>query len=109
MADTTTSQNTDLSSWDILYSTLQTHFVKLHKLFMLYSGVACFLFQSVSPGVVETEFIAATGIDLDPKQVYSSIPHLEAKDIADAVLYVLGVPPHVQVRTGLLFERFRAH
>ncbi|PNF16600.1 Dehydrogenase/reductase SDR family member 11 [Cryptotermes secundus] len=52
---------------------------------------------SVSPGVVETEFIAATGSEVDPKQIYSSFPHLEAKDVADAVLYVLGVPPHVQI------------
>jgi NADP-dependent 3-hydroxy acid dehydrogenase YdfG len=75
----------------------------------MYSGVALFSFQSVSPGVVETEFVAATGRDLDPKQVYSSIPHLGPKDVADAVLYVLGVPPHVQVRTGLLFQRFWVH
>ncbi|PNF16595.1 Dehydrogenase/reductase SDR family member 11 [Cryptotermes secundus] len=53
--------------------------------------------SSVSPGVVETEFMAASGRDVDPKQIYSSIPHLDAKDIADAVLYVLGVPPHVQI------------
>lgn len=25
------------------------------------------------------------------------MPHLNAKDIADAVIYVLGTPPHVQV------------
>jgi NADP-dependent 3-hydroxy acid dehydrogenase YdfG len=51
----------------------------------------------VSPGVVETEFMAASGRPVDPKQIYSSLPHLKPKDIADAVLYVLAVPPHVQV------------
>jgi NADP-dependent 3-hydroxy acid dehydrogenase YdfG len=25
-------------------------------------------------------------------------PHLKAEDIADGVLYLLGTPPHVQVR-----------
>jgi hypothetical protein len=79
------------------------------RMFMLYSRVTSFPFQSVSPGVVETEFLAASGRPVDPKQVYSSLPHLEAKDIADAVLYVLGVPPHVQVLTGLVFRTFRVH
>jgi hypothetical protein len=71
---------------------------------MLYSGVASFPFQSVSPGLVDTELITASGTDVDTKRIYASAPHLKAKDVADAVLYVLGVPSHVQVRTGVLFE-----
>jgi hypothetical protein len=83
-------------------------FVKPQRFFMLYSGVTSFPFQSVSPGVVATEFMAASGRPVDPERLYSSIAHLEAKDVADAVLYVLGVPPHVQVRTGLVFKTSRA-
>jgi NADP-dependent 3-hydroxy acid dehydrogenase YdfG len=47
--------------------------------------------------MVATEFMAASGRPVDPKQVYGSNPHLVAKDVADAILYVLEVPPHVQV------------
>ena len=46
-------------------------------------------FQSVSPGLVETE--------LPPKEYFETMPTLEPKDIANGVLYVLGTPPHVQV------------
>lgn len=31
------------------------------------------------------------------QKVYGSIRALQAQDIADAVIYVLGTPPHVQV------------
>jgi NADP-dependent 3-hydroxy acid dehydrogenase YdfG len=47
------------------------------------------LFQSVSPGLVRTE--------LPPKELLDTSVSLEAKDIADGVLYALGTPPHVQV------------
>ena len=46
-------------------------------------------FQSLSPGLVRTE--------MPPKEFLDNMPSLEAKDIADACLYVLGTPPHVQV------------
>ncbi|KDR14275.1 farnesol dehydrogenase-like isoform X2 [Zootermopsis nevadensis] len=52
---------------------------------------------SVSPGMVATEFMAASGRPVDPEQVYGSHPHLVAKDVADAILYSLGVPQHVQI------------
>lgn len=48
--------------------------------------------------MVATEFMAASGRPVDPEQVYGSHPHLVAKDVADAILYSLGVPQHVQVR-----------
>jgi NADP+-dependent farnesol dehydrogenase len=56
--------------------------------------------QSLSPGVVKTEFrIAARR-----PETLTPTPFLESKDIADAVLYILGTPPHVQVRIGLKHE-----
>lgn len=45
---------------------------------------------SISPGVVKTEII-------DAMDNHKDFPMLEPKDIADAVLYVLGTPAHVQV------------
>ncbi|XP_053682935.1 farnesol dehydrogenase-like [Sabethes cyaneus] len=45
---------------------------------------------SISPGVVKTEIVA--GLD-----DHRDFPKLECEDIAAAVLYVLGTPPHVQV------------
>jgi len=46
--------------------------------------------QSISPGLVKTE--------MPPQQILESLPYLNPEDIADGVLYVLGTPPHVQVR-----------
>ena len=59
------------------------------------------MLQSLSPGGVKTEFAAAAGhLDVDP-ELLNEIPILESKDIADAVLYILGTPPHVQVWISL--------
>jgi hypothetical protein len=58
----------------------------------------CEFFQSVSPGAVETEIIEASEFPKD-MEVFAGIPYLKSKDIADAVIYVLGTPPHVQVGT----------
>ncbi|KAL9700628.1 hypothetical protein quinque_004069 [Culex quinquefasciatus] len=44
---------------------------------------------SISPG--------ATGTDILPPAVKEVMPLLEAEDIAAAVLYAVGTPPHVQV------------
>ncbi|EDS44406.1 fixR [Culex quinquefasciatus] len=44
---------------------------------------------SISPG--------ATGTDILPPEVKEVMPLLEAEDIAAAVLYAVGTPPHVQV------------
>ncbi|XP_055631140.1 farnesol dehydrogenase-like [Toxorhynchites rutilus septentrionalis] len=45
---------------------------------------------SISPGVVNTEI-------LSPEMAALGLPMLEAVDIANAILYVLGTPPGVQV------------
>ncbi|XP_069683455.1 farnesol dehydrogenase-like [Periplaneta americana] len=44
---------------------------------------------SVSPGLVKSE--------MPPEDFLKNYPYLNPEDIADAVLYALGVPPHVQV------------
>uniref|UniRef100_A0A8W7PWA0 Dehydrogenase n=2 Tax=gambiae species complex TaxID=44542 RepID=A0A8W7PWA0_ANOCL len=44
---------------------------------------------SISPGLVRTE--------MPPSTVFAEEPCLEPEDIADAVLYVLGTPPRVQI------------
>ncbi|KAG8451120.1 hypothetical protein GDO86_003401 [Hymenochirus boettgeri] len=54
---------------------------------------------SISPGVVETEFCYRL-MDKDPKQAeafYASVKCLQGPDIANAVLYALSTPAHVQV------------
>jgi len=48
------------------------------------------MLQSVSPGLVETE--------MPPEDFFNMSPALKSEDIAAGVLYVLGAPPHVQVR-----------
>jgi hypothetical protein len=48
------------------------------------------MLQSISPGLVETEML--------PTEFQKRSPSLKPEDIAAGVLYVLGAPPHVQVR-----------
>jgi len=48
------------------------------------------MLQSLSPGLVETE--------MAPKEFLKKSPALKPEDIAPGILYVLGAPPHVQVR-----------
>ncbi|XP_023723999.1 farnesol dehydrogenase-like [Cryptotermes secundus] len=52
---------------------------------------------SVSPGAVRTEFPEASDFTGDILEFLKEIPFLQPKDIADAVIYILGTPPHVQV------------
>ncbi|KAF2901343.1 hypothetical protein ILUMI_04849 [Ignelater luminosus] len=53
---------------------------------------------SISPGVVKTEFRKAAGLlENNPENAYENYPHLVATDVADAIMYVLSTPPHVQV------------
>jgi NADP+-dependent farnesol dehydrogenase len=57
--------------------------------------------SSICPGAVHTEILASGGYDVPGggslDELYTSIPHLETQDISDAIIYVLGTPPHVQV------------
>jgi hypothetical protein len=56
-------------------------------------------FQNISPGVVKTEIGVAAGI---PKEMvdlgYTLQPFMESIDVANALLYALAAPPHVQVK-----------
>ncbi|KAJ1185602.1 hypothetical protein NDU88_002394 [Pleurodeles waltl] len=54
---------------------------------------------SISPGLVETEFAYQFNNNDREKaaEMYASIKCLQAADIANAVVYVLGTPRHVQV------------
>jgi NADP-dependent 3-hydroxy acid dehydrogenase YdfG len=55
--------------------------------------------QSISPGNVRTEFGAAAGVPKDvlEKKLRENSYFLLSEDVAGAVLYALGTPPHVQV------------
>ncbi len=53
--------------------------------------------QSISPGVVETEFLARTFNPDVAKSVYGSAECLQSQDIANAVVYILQCPPHMDV------------
>ncbi|XP_069684395.1 dehydrogenase/reductase SDR family member 11-like [Periplaneta americana] len=52
---------------------------------------------SISPGLVETEMFLVGMESIDAEELYSKWPSLKPQDIADAVVYVLGTPPHVQI------------
>jgi hypothetical protein len=47
------------------------------------------MLQSISPGLVRTE--------MPPQHALDNCPSLNPEEVADGVLYALGVPPHVQV------------
>jgi len=54
------------------------------------------MLQSLSPGIVETEMV--------PEEYLKMSPALKPEDIAAGVLYVLGAPPHIQVRALCRFS-----
>jgi len=58
---------------------------------------------SISPGLVETEFLSRTfNNEQQAKDVYSTVDVLTPKDIADIVLFILSGPPNVQVHDILI-------
>ncbi|KAF2904856.1 hypothetical protein ILUMI_01327 [Ignelater luminosus] len=54
---------------------------------------------SISPGLVDTDIFLANGylVDNQTVELLKMMPKLQSKDVADAVLYILGTPPHVQI------------
>lgn len=59
-----------------------------------------YLFQSISPGLVETEILSKDLYELMKKDPEYSA--LTPRDISDAVIYVLSTPPNCQVREVLI-------
>ncbi|XP_031355400.1 farnesol dehydrogenase-like isoform X2 [Photinus pyralis] len=62
--------------------------------------------KSVSPSTVLTEFRKASNLVEDEK-VLSKMPYLDSTDIADAVMYILPTPPHVQVHDIIIHPLFK--
>lgn len=58
-----------------------------------------FASQSVSPGMVDTEFLTAFD-----SSFYSGLPRLKPDDVTAAVLYALSTPKYTQVRIVLPFR-----
>ncbi|XP_044731173.1 farnesol dehydrogenase-like [Chrysoperla carnea] len=54
---------------------------------------------SISPGVVKTEILQASGLDKieSIRDIMKTIPALEPVDVANAVLYLMTTPPSVNV------------
>ncbi|KAL2713812.1 farnesol dehydrogenase-like [Vespula squamosa] len=57
---------------------------------------------SISPGFVATDILKANNFNLKP---FMDFPVLEAEDIANAVIYVIGTPQHVHI-TELIIRPF---
>jgi len=59
----------------------------------------------IDPGAVETEFslVRFKGDAARAKKVYENIHPLTGKDIADAIVYALACPPHVNVAQIVLY------
>ncbi|XP_069691191.1 farnesol dehydrogenase-like isoform X1 [Periplaneta americana] len=53
--------------------------------------------SSISPGMVKTELLSSGDNRTLGPEVYNAVTCLEASDVADAVVYVLDTPPHIQV------------
>lgn len=52
--------------------------------------------SNISPGCVKTEIAAAAGLPLEAG--LAGLPMLEAEDVSDSVLYLLGTHPRVQIQ-----------
>ena len=55
------------------------------------------VWQSLSPGLVNTPLVEGVKNDAESGKYFRERAALEPKDIANAVLYVLGTPPSVLV------------
>lgn len=51
----------------------------------------------MSPGVVDSEFREVSGRKNAKDE--NNLPYLHSEDVADAIVYVLSTPPHVQVQS----------
>jgi hypothetical protein len=65
--------------------------------------------QSISPGCTRTAIGEGSKVPEEIMSLFKDLAVLEPEEIANAVLYVLGTAPHVQVslsHTGLTFVCF---
>jgi NADP-dependent 3-hydroxy acid dehydrogenase YdfG len=62
-------------------------------------------FTTINPGMVETEFslVRFDGDARRAKEIYAGMTPLRAEDVADAVLYAVTRPPHVNVGEMVLW------
>ena len=58
--------------------------------------------SSISPGLVETEFAAVHSFGKDVGEKYKSMKALQAADVAQAVVYCLSAPDHVDTNDILM-------
>jgi len=58
--------------------------------------------SAVSPGLVETEFVAQMDSEAQAKETYGRFPVLQPEDIANAVWYLLSQPEYVQIHDLLV-------
>lgn len=54
----------------------------------------CHQFQSVSPGIVATEFFDNCGLD---PNFLDTVPSLKPEDVANSIVHVISIPQHVQI------------
>jgi NADP-dependent 3-hydroxy acid dehydrogenase YdfG len=66
--------------------------------------------SQIAPGQAETEFsvVRFKGDEEKAKNVYQGFEALTAEDIADAILYVTQVPPHVNISDLLIMPTAQA-
>ncbi|CAD7084231.1 unnamed protein product [Hermetia illucens] len=57
---------------------------------------------SISPGMVDTDLLAVYDLSM-----YAQLPKLQANDVAQAVMYALNTPDHVQIDDIVLQARFQ--
>ena len=58
--------------------------------------------SQISPGMVETEFDVVRNFGTDNQEAYSKFKCLQPDDVAQAVLWVISAPDHVDVHDVLL-------
>lgn len=87
-------EKSGISQLSIFFTTCRTymHWRKPHKTILLSSVSVFACTQSISPGMVDTEFLNAFN-----SVAYSSLPKLQTNDVTAALLYALGTPEYVQV------------
>ncbi len=65
--------------------------------------------SEISPGLVETEFsLVRLGDAAKAKSVYAGMTPLSAQDIADAVLWCVNRPAHVNIQEVVIYPTDQA-